>query len=141
MTDRKLTDDVTVSPQISAADVQALADQGFKSIICNRPDGESPGQPGHGEIEAAAAAAGLAFVNQPIVSGHMSPADADAFRAALDTLPKPILAYCRSGTRCAMLWSLAEAGQRPIEDILARTGDAGYDMTPILPAMRARGGT
>ncbi|WP_143137759.1 beta-lactamase hydrolase domain-containing protein, partial [Burkholderia ubonensis] len=52
---RKLTDTLSVSPQITAADLPALSAAGFRAIVCNRPDGEGPDQPTVAEIRAAAA--------------------------------------------------------------------------------------
>ena len=66
---RRVTDQLSVSPQISVDDVQAAADQGFRLIINNRPDGEEAGQPAGREIEAAATAAGLAYVHIPVMGG------------------------------------------------------------------------
>lgn len=129
---RKLTDDVSVAPQIAPEDLAAIKAAGFRSIICNRPDGEAPDQPLYREIEEAAAAHGIEIRNQPVVSGKMSDEDAAKFSELIKELPKPILAYCRTGTRCASLWSLASAGERPLPEILSATKTAGYDMTGIV---------
>lgn len=128
---KKLTDELSVSAQIAPADVAEIASSGFRSIITNRPDGEGADQPSYAEILMAARKAGLATAYIPVSAGKVSDSDAEAFKSALAELPKPILAYCRSGTRCATLWSLAEAGERPLADILRRTKDAGYDMSGV----------
>ena len=128
---RKIDDVLTVSPQIAPGDMAALKRAGFRSIICNRPDGEEPGQPGFADIAGAAARAGLAARHVPIRPGPPEEADVAAFGIALRELPAPILAYCRSGTRSATLWSLSVAGTRPTEEILAATRAAGYDMAPL----------
>jgi sulfide:quinone oxidoreductase len=135
---KELTPEIFVSPQISPDDVAQLADQGFKSIVSNRPDGESADQPDFAVIEAAAKAHGLEIRYLPIVSGRMTENDVAAFKQALDELPGPVLAYCRSGTRCAAAWALAEAGERPVEDILATTAKAGYDMSGLAPMIASR---
>jgi len=129
---RKITDDLSVAPQIRAEDVCAIAAAGFRAVICNRPDGEASDQPCCEDIEAAVKASGLAWRAQPVRSGGVSLKDAAAFGALMAELPKPVLAYCRSGTRCATLWCLSQAGNRPLTDILARTQAAGYDMTAIM---------
>jgi sulfide:quinone oxidoreductase len=134
---KKLTDDVSVAAQIDADDVPALAARGFRTIVCNRPDGEAPEQPSFGEIEKAAAAHGVTIRYQPVQAGSISDADVLAFREATGGLPTPLLAYCRSGTRCATLWSLSEAGQRPVQDILGRTLAAGYDMSGLVNRLEA----
>ena len=107
---KPITPILSVSAQIQPQEVAALAAAGFKAIICNRPDGEGADQPSFAEIKAAAQAEGLQAACLPIVSGKVDDADAQTFGALVDSLPKPILAYCRSGTRSATLWSLAEFG-------------------------------
>jgi sulfide:quinone oxidoreductase len=128
---RKIDDGLSVGPQITAADVATIAQQGFGAIICNRPDAEGADQPGHEEIAAAAKAAGLAFRHLPVTPGMVADDTAAEFGQALRDLPGPVLAYCRTGTRSATLWSLSEAKARPLPDILARTGAAGYDMNGV----------
>ncbi|SLN19749.1 Beta-lactamase hydrolase-like protein [Roseivivax jejudonensis] len=126
-----IDDRLAVSPQITAADVAALAAEGYRGIICNRPDGEGADQPSFEEIERAASENGLEARYLPVTTGMVRDADAEAFAEALRTLPGPVLAYCRSGTRSATLWALSEATARPLPDILARTKAAGYDMSGV----------
>jgi sulfide:quinone oxidoreductase len=129
---RPISADLSVSPQISVADLQAIADQGYRAIVCNRPDGEGMDQPNFEEIEAAAKALGLEARYVPVVAGKVRDEDADAFGAALRELPGPVLAYCRTGTRSATLWSLASSKTKSVVDILAATQSAGYDMTGVV---------
>ena len=106
---RRLASDLSVSGQITPSELPEVAGAGFRAVICNRPDGEGADQPSFAEIEAAARAAGLEIRYVPVVPGHVSDEDVTAFGAALVALPKPILAYCRTGMRAATLWSLSEA--------------------------------
>lgn len=131
MTPKKLTDDLSVSPQIQPGDVAQVAAMGFKSIISNRPDGEVAGQPAFSEIEREAKANGLTARYIPLESGKLNEEAVVDFGLALAELPKPILAYCRSGTRSTMLWALSEAGHLSIDDILSKASAAGYDMSGI----------
>lgn len=124
--------EISVAPQITPDEVQKLADQGFRALICNRPDGEAADQPNFSEIEAAAKKAGLEIRNLPIVSGKVSDQDAADFGAAMQELPRPILAYCRTGTRSATLWSLSQANRMSVAGILAATKAAGYDMGGVV---------
>ena len=128
MPGRKVTDALSVSPQITADDIVAIKEAGFRAILCNRPDGEEPGQPTFEEIEKAAADSGLAIRHQPVLSGKLDRKDVDAFAALVDELPKPVFAYCRSGTRCITLWALAESGKRPMVEVLEMTRAAGYNL-------------
>ncbi len=123
---------LSVTPQITAADVPAIAEAGFRAIICNRPDGEGADQPTFEEIETAAKTAGLETLYLPIVSGKVGDDDAEKFGDALDTLPGPVLAYCRTGTRSATLWSLSQASKMSTSDILSTTKAAGYDMGGVV---------
>jgi len=128
---RRITDEISVAPQIAPADMAEVAQAGFRAIICNRPDGEGADQPTFEEIEAEAEKHGLKVAYLPIVAGKVRDEDATAFGAALTALPGPVLAYCRTGTRSATLWSLSQAERRPLPEILAATKAAGYDMNGV----------
>ena len=106
MTPTSISPDYAVAGQITPVDVAEIAAKGFKSIMCNRPDGESPDQTDVAVIRAEAEARGLAFSFVPVVSGAITDADLEDYRAAIDALPKPVLAYCRSGARCQNLWMM-----------------------------------
>ncbi len=131
MDHKAISDALSVAPQITVADVAEARALGFRAILCNRPDGEGADQPSFEEIEAAARAVGIEARYQPVVSGMVRDEDAQAFGAALRELPGPVLAYCRTGTRSATLWSLSEAKTRPLPEILAATKAAGYDMNGV----------
>src|SRR6516225_1921823 len=129
---RKITEELSVAPQIAAAEVPAIAAAGFRAVICNRPDGESTDQPCCSDIETAVKAHGLVWRLQPVRSGAVSLADGQEFGALMAELPKPVLAYCRSGTRCAALWSLSQAGKRPLAEIVTRANAAGFDVVSVM---------
>ncbi len=102
---RQITEDYSVAPQISTADVEAIKAAGFRSVICNRPDAEDGAVP-HDAVEQAVKAAGLEFRYIPVISGQITIDNVDDQAAALDELPTPVLAYCRSGARCTNLYGL-----------------------------------
>jgi sulfide:quinone oxidoreductase len=138
MNPRAITPSLFVGGQITAADVEALARRGIRSILCNRPDGEEPGQPDFAEIAAAARAAGVEVRHLPII-GAPSDEAAAAFGEALERLPAPVLAYCRAGQRSATAWALSQARVRSVADILAATGAAGYDIGAVVPRIAEAG--
>lgn len=129
---KKLTDEISVSPQIVPADLAGLAASGFKSVICNRPDGEGADQPLFSEISSLAAREGMTTRYLPVSGGKVSDADAAAFAAAMSEMPKPVLAYCRTGTRSTTLWAMSQAGQRPASEIVDIARSAGYDVTGVM---------
>ena len=128
---KKITEKTAVSPQITPKDMSAIKEAGFRAIICNRPDGEGVDQPSFEEIEAAAKKVGLEAAYVPVTSGKVRDEDVESFGAALKDLPRPVLAYCRTGTRSATLWSFHESKKRPMHEILAATKAAGYDMNGV----------
>ena len=130
---RRVTEDFTTAPQISLADVAEAARLGFRTVINNRPDGEEPAQPPSAEVEAAARAAGLAYHHIP-VRGGPTPDQVEQTRELLSTAETPILAFCRSGTRSIVTWSLAQAtsGAQSPSDRVALGRNAGYDLSGVL---------
>ncbi|WP_298821624.1 bifunctional protein tyrosine phosphatase family protein/NAD(P)/FAD-dependent oxidoreductase [uncultured Roseibium sp.] len=129
---KPINERISVAPQIRPQDLADIAQQGFRSVICNRPDGEGADQPVFEEIEAAAKKLGLEARYLPIVAGKVQDEDADNFSKLMEELPKPVLAYCRTGTRSATLWSLSQADTLPLADILSQTKVAGYDMAGVV---------
>lgn len=139
MTDfRQLSQDVWASPQVSPAQVQIAAEQGFSLIINNRPDGEQDEQPSGEAIEAAAQAAGLDYCAIPITHAGFSQTQIAAMQEALGSANGRVLAYCRSGTRSTFLWALAQASDGADPDQLqGAAAEAGYDLSPLRPMLEA----
>ncbi|MBS0251402.1 MAG: TIGR01244 family phosphatase [Proteobacteria bacterium] len=134
---KELTHNLSVSGQLAPSDIAEIANLGFKSIISNRPDSEGEDQPTFSEIAREAHLFGIEVRYIPVVSGKLSDQDASAFAAAVEALPKPVLAFCRTGTRCTMLWALTQVGARAVEDILQTAQVAGYDLKGLEPRLRA----
>jgi hypothetical protein len=85
---RHLRPELSVAPQISATDIALLKRAGYRSIICNRPDGEASDQPLFQQIEQIAREAGLEPVYLPAESGKVSDQQGQEFGALLASLPK-----------------------------------------------------
>ena len=96
---RRLNDHMFVSPQIGLTEVAEAAEQGIVMVINNRPEDESDDQVPGPEIEAAAKAAGMAYVAIPVTHAGWSEGQVRAMATALAQAQGPVLAYCRSGTR------------------------------------------
>lgn len=105
---KALNDKISVSAQISTDDMAALYEQGFRSIICNLPDGESAGQPTFNEIKKAAKKVGMKARYIPVGPGQVGEKQVSDFADAMNSMPLPALAYCRSGARSAMIHSFYE---------------------------------
>jgi uncharacterized protein (TIGR01244 family) len=129
---RKLTDELYVSPQITAADIAAAKAAGIAMVINNRPDDEEPDQPSGETIAAHAAAAGMAYRAIPVTHSGFGQGQVDAMAEALNAADGPVLAYCRSGTRSTLLWALAAAKQGESPAVISsRAAAAGYDVSSI----------
>ncbi|MCB1883030.1 MAG: TIGR01244 family phosphatase [Geminicoccaceae bacterium] len=124
-----------VAPQIAPEDVAAIKAAGVRTIVNNRPDGEAPGQPTGAEIEAAATAAGLAYVAVPVVPGGLFPDHVAAMREAVEANEGPFLAYCRSGTRSCHLWALVAAQKQAPNAVIEKAAAAGYDVAAMRPLL------
>ncbi|MDP3867567.1 TIGR01244 family sulfur transferase [Phenylobacterium sp.] len=131
---RRVTDDLSVSPQIALDDLARAKSEGFKLVINNRPDGEDPSQPTSAEVEAAARALGLDYVHIP-VRGGPTPDQVEANHLAVEQAGGPVLAFCRSGTRSIVTWSLGEfqADARSRDELVELGAQAGYDLSGAFP--------
>ena len=131
---RHISPTYAVSPQIDVADIPAIAAAGFTPIVCNRPDAEVPPSHQAASIKAAATAAGLTFIDNPVTHQTLNMDMVSTQNAAMTASNGPTLAYCASGTRSSIVWSLGQAGKQPTDAIIAATAAAGYD----LAGMRAQ---
>jgi uncharacterized protein (TIGR01244 family) len=130
---RRVTDSFSVSPQVTEADMARAAAEGFVLVINNRPDGEDPSQPSAATIESAARAAGMDYLYAP-VRGGPTQEQVDAVRAAVEAAEGPVLAFCRSGTRSIVTWSVGQALAGEDRETLVTQGlQAGYDLSGVLP--------
>ena len=136
---KTISDKLSLSEQLQVADIASLHELGFRSIICNRPDGEAADQPTFDEIRAEAEKLGMEIRYLPVVPGQVSDENVESFSQAMRELPKPTMAYCRTGTRSATLWSLGQARTQSVPEILAAARAAGYDLSGVVRRL-ANGG-
>lgn len=132
---RPLTEDYAVSPQITPEDVAAIAEAGFTTLICNRPDGEIPADINAEAIRQQAEAAGLRFVLNPVVGGAITMDNVHNQGRAIADSNGPVLAYCASGNRSSIVWALAHAGKRPTDELIAIPARYGYALEPFRPTL------
>jgi uncharacterized protein (TIGR01244 family) len=102
-------------------------------VINNRPDGEDPSQPSSAQMQTAAEAAGLGYVHIPVVGGP-TPDQVEQVRQTIDQTDGPVLAFCRSGTRSIVTWSIGQAlsGERTPAELIGLGAAAGYDLSSVL---------
>lgn len=135
---RKINADYSVGPQISADDIAELKAAGFQSVMVNRPDREADDQPEYAIIADGAKAAGLEIAYSPAVSGQITDENVSDYSEKYAALPKPLFAYCRTGTRSTMLWALMQGyAGKSYEEILKVAQEAGYDISPLEHRIKA----
>ena len=134
---RRITPDYAVAPQIEPEDMPAIAAAGFRAVICNRPDAEVPSELSAAVMAIAAEAAGLGFVVNPVTHQTLNMEMVAAQMAALEAAGGPVLAYCASGTRSSIVWSLGSAARMPAGEIIAAAARAGYDLAGLRPRLEA----
>lgn len=132
---RKLTPAYFVSPQISVEDVPAIVEAGITKVICNRPNSEVPPSHHSDAIGAAVRAAGLDYVVLELTHQTMTPENVALHASHIAEAAGPVLAYCASGTRSSVVWALGQAATTPVNDILARTSAAGYQLDGLRPTL------
>ena len=138
---RPITDSYAVSPQIAPEDMAAIKAAGYVAIINNRPDAEIPPEWQADAMEAAAKEAGLAFTVNPVTHAGLNMDMVETQIAALKSAGGPVLAYCASGTRSSIVWSLGMAKDMSVEDIMTATSNAGYDLSGLVPQITAIAGS
>ena len=141
MQTRDLDDGLTVSGQIGSDDMPALAAQGVRHVICNRPDGEGSDQPAFAEIKRAAEAVGIEAHYLPVTAGNVRDEEAAEFGRLLAAVTGPVHAYCRTGMRSTTLWALSRNASGPgLAEIVRRAHEAGYgDMSGVAARIAGTG--
>ena len=127
----QLTDVLSVSPQLNVADIDQVLAAGFKTVICNRPDNEGDDQQDSDSIRIACEAKGLQWHYMPVSPKDYSDEQALEFGRLLNNVALPVLAFCRTGTRCTNLWALSQASEQNVADIIIQANEAGYDIAKL----------
>ncbi len=134
---RRISPDYAVSPQIEPADLPDIAQAGFTTVLCNRPDEEVPAELQAEALRIATEAAGLRFVVNPVTHQGLDAEMVSRQIQAIEASDGPVLAYCASGTRSSIVWSLGQVGKMEPDQIIDATAQAGYDLARMRPQLEA----
>lgn len=132
---RPITDMYSVSGQLLPEDFARLSAEGVTTIINNRPDAEVPPELSGARMREAAEAAGLNYVELPVIGAALGPALGQEQGRAIAAASGPVHAYCGSGMRSAAVWALFAAETTQADDILAATAAAGYQLDGLRPVL------
>ena len=130
---KQINTEFWVADQITVQDIELIAARGIKTVFCNRPDGEGPDQPNVIEIEQALKPYGIQIQYLPVVSGKVTDEQAEEFKQLYLQAQKPLLAYCRSGTRSITLWALSQVADQTLDQMLLTAKTLGYDLQGVVP--------
>ncbi|WP_301585260.1 TIGR01244 family sulfur transferase [Halomonas alkaliantarctica] len=121
---------VEITSQLTVEELEQVKAQGFNTVICNCKPGESTEFPGESAYRRKAEEIGLHWVHIPVTPGEYSLADVAAFAEALQQLPRPILAFCRSGKRATHLWAYAKRHTEKCDlaELFCAAKAAGFDL-------------
>jgi sulfide:quinone oxidoreductase len=136
MQSTRINEFLSVAGQISKGDITDIAGAGFATIINHRPDDEEPGQLDHDTAAAEAKKRGLDYHYQPVTTGTITRAQVAEFEKLLLRSPQPILAHCRSGTRCYLMWAATRVlfNDESALKLVAQAATKGYDLR-VLPQL------
>lgn len=138
----QINEHFSVSPQLDAGDIEAAAAAGFKTILNLRPDGEKPGYLSAAEVASHAQEHGLDYRHIPVpVKGgtpDITPEHLDSFARAVDETGGPVLAFCGTGRRAALIWALSAAETMAADEIISRCTAVGHDLSAIRPMLVQR---
>ncbi|NNH60380.1 TIGR01244 family phosphatase [Rhizobium laguerreae] len=124
-----ISEKLSVSPQPSVEDIRSLRDQGFKSLINNRPDNEDTSQPNTRIERQEAKHCDLSYTFIPVTAGTITEADVRAFQRAVDESDGPVLAHCQTGKRALNLYLIGEVldGSMSVDKVVEFGRSRGFD--------------
>lgn len=128
----QLTETLSVAAQVTPQDIPNIAAQGFSTVVCNRPDAEVPDQASMDAIEAACNDANLLFVRYPVDALNFPGPDLEGLGELFDDAGQRVLAYCRTGTRCANLW-VATRSEEERQAAIQVAREIGFDLSMVTP--------
>jgi uncharacterized protein (TIGR01244 family) len=103
-----MSHEVSITGQITPDQVPTIVENGFKTIINNRPDGEEAGQPTSADIAAAAEKAGIVYKEISFVGNELNQTHVEAFADFFNQAAQPILVFCRTGARSTGIYEAAK---------------------------------
>ena len=135
---KPLSRNFSISEQLTPDDVAAAAAVGIRTIVNNRLDGETPGQPPSTRIRRAALLHGINYHHLPVLPGNVHDEEVTEFSDILANTDEPVLGYCRTGTRAATLWALSQSSIQSVGEILDATEHAGCDLENLRPRLESQ---
>lgn len=138
---KAIHENLYIAGQISLEDLQIAAQQGITTIINNRPDNEEPGQLNHDEVQHACEGLGIEYIYLPMANGQPLPEGlVDEFKQIVEQRKdQKVLAHCRTGTRCAIIWSIGKVqdGSLNANEAISKAAEIGVNINVVQPLLQS----
>jgi len=134
---KKLSENFYIAPQIGLGDLEAIKAAGIMAIINNQTEHETPHQVPTDDMKKAVIEQGMGYYPIPIAGGQFSLDDVTTLQTLINDTQGPVLAYCLSGTRSAVLWMFANAPDHDIDELISSALQAGYNLGHLKPSLEA----
>ena len=109
----KINDLYSATGQINIDDLEQISENGFKTIICFRPqDEDKENQPKQDILKKEAKKRGISFVSIPVIPGQVTDENINQFNNEFSQNAQPILGYCKSGGRAKNIYLAYEQLQK-----------------------------
>jgi uncharacterized protein (TIGR01244 family) len=105
----QITDKLSIGPQPEREEFEELKEEGFRSVINLRVDGEDQEMVSPIDEGDLVAAQEMTYLHHPISTRQISPGQVDDFRQFVETLDDPVFVHCKAGTRAAVLAMMHKA--------------------------------
>ncbi|QSJ18728.1 phosphatase [Nostoc sp. UHCC 0702] len=124
---KKVSDDLSVTGQVTPEQLQQAAEEGFKSVLNLR----SPNEAGFlSDEQQQAEAVGLQYANVPLKASESNQELTELAIQEIDNLPKPVLIHCAAGARAGGIALIATAINQGLtyEQITQKATELGLNL-------------
>ena len=135
----QLSDEFSVAPDVDVLSLSFLKAKGYRSVVNLRTDDENDRKLSSAKVKQVSHFLNMDYRHFPVFGFEVTELDkVRKFLNLIDKLPKPIVAYCRAGTRAAYLWASVHAmsGQLSLSSIEQIIVAAGFDYSAVEDELR-----
>ena len=122
----KLSEEITVTGQLTEEQIKQAAQEGFHSVLNLRAPEEEGVLSREKEI---AQGAGLSYLNIPVLKKEINDELTTNVLFEIDSLPKPALIHCASGIRAGAMAFMHRATREGLsaEEAMSKAQSLGFD--------------
>ncbi len=126
-----ITENFSVSGELSEIDLAALKEKGISMLINLRPDNESADQVNHEQWQKLCEKHGLKYEHIPVLPCQYSAEDLETFESHVADGDLRVHSFCKTGTRAVHMWALTNRDTHEFAELQATVTDKGFDLKMI----------